>query len=169
MPTPLSSQRSWSSGSVRRSVRCDVAALLAPARHATGEVSRDVGDADGGGERHGLTRVCVVAADDEHRLVEVGQPRQLGPEAGAQRGDADRAGDVGLVELQLGADVDDERALVLLGGDLSRRQADAARCCRARSGPRLIATMFSKFGGWGPSDEVVSRTNSSSSVMPSSS
>ena len=41
-------------------------------------------------------------------------------EPGAQRGDRDRAGDVRLVELQLGAHVDDERAGVARGGQLAR-------------------------------------------------
>ena len=56
-------------------------------------------------------RVVVVAADEHERLPRLGEPGELGAEAGAPRGDADRAGDVRLVELQLGAHVDDQRAV----------------------------------------------------------
>ena len=80
-------------------------------------------DPDGGGELGGVARVLVVAADEHDRLVAVGEPGELGAEAGAQRGDADRAGDVRLVELQLGAHVDDaarRRRCALL--DLARRE-----------------------------------------------
>ena len=70
----------------------------------------------------GLERVLVVAADEHDRLVGLGEPGELGAEAGAPRGDADRAGDVRLVELQLGADVDDERAVVARLLDLARAE-----------------------------------------------
>jgi hypothetical protein len=86
--------------------------LLAPARHAAGEVAADPGDPDRGGERGGMARVVVVPADDHHELVSLDQPGQLGPEPSPQRGDADRAGHVRLVELELGAYVDHERTVV---------------------------------------------------------
>ena len=109
--------------------------VLAPARHPAGEVARDVGDADRGRQPDRAAGVVVVAADDDHGLVVVGQPRQPRAEAGAQHGDADRAGDVRVVELQLGADVDDERAVALVLLDLARRERiDLRRAAGQRPG-----------------------------------
>jgi hypothetical protein len=75
------------------------------------QVAGDARHADGRGQRRRAPAVGVVAADEQHVLAGRGEPGQLGPEAGAQGGDADGAGDVRLVELQLGADVDEQRAL----------------------------------------------------------
>ena len=100
----------------------DVELVLAPGGHAAGEVAGDVAQADGGGERRGLDGVLVVAADEHDGLLGLGQPRELGAEPRAARGDAQRAGDVRLVELQLGAHVDDERPVVLGLLDLARAE-----------------------------------------------
>ena len=66
----------------------------------------------------GVRRVLVVAADQDD-VAGRGSASQasLVPKPGAQRRDADRAGDVRLVELQLGAHVD----------DAARRRARLAR------------------------------------------
>src|SRR5437867_2830968 len=71
------------------------------------------------------SRLAPTAArwPDEHRTATGrDEPRELGAEAGAQRGDRHRARDVRLVELQLGADVDDERAGGAVALDLVRRE-----------------------------------------------
>ena len=64
--------------------------------------------------------VVVVAADEHDLVVAVGDPRQLGAEAGPHRRVADGAGDVGVVELQVGAHVDEQGALGALDVDLAR-------------------------------------------------
>ena len=97
-------------------------------------------------------------------LLAVGEPGELGAEAGAQRGDADRAGDVRVVELQVGAHVDDQRARRRASLDLARRERVGLAAARPSAAPRLSATIASKFGGCGPSVAVAARTNSSSSV-----
>ena len=101
--------------------------VLAPGGHAAREVAGEVAQPDGAGEHRGLERVLVVAADEHDRLVGLGQPGELGAEARAARGDADGAGDVRLVELELGAHVDDERAVALGLLDLARASAGAHR------------------------------------------
>ena len=100
----------------------DVELVLAPGGHAAGEVAGDVAQPDRGGEHGGFDGVLVVAADEHDGLLGLGQPRELGAEARAPRGDAHGAGDVRLVELQLGAHVDDERAVVLGLLDLARAE-----------------------------------------------
>jgi hypothetical protein len=55
----------------------DVSLFLAPRRHASGQVARDVGHADRGSERDGLARAVVTTPDDQDRSVGVGQPREL--------------------------------------------------------------------------------------------
>src|SRR5918994_572106 len=94
-------------------------AFLAPRGHPPGEVAGDVPHPDGRGEADRLDRVLVVAAHEDDRPAGLGQPGQLGAEARAPRGDRDRARDVRLVELQLGAHVDYESAGLL---DLARRE-----------------------------------------------
>ena len=96
--------------------------------------------------------------------LSVGEPRELAAEAGSQHGDANGARDVRLIELPLGADVDEQRAGASLpappdGGE--RMRLDGV----ADSSPRLSATMFSKFGGWGPRLASACSTKASSSVI----
>ena len=67
-----------------------------------------------------VERVLVVAADEHERLPRLRDPGELGAEAGAARGDAHGARDVRLVELQLGAHVDDQRAVRAGLVDLAR-------------------------------------------------
>ena len=69
-----------------------------------------------------VERVLVVAADEHERLPGLRDPGELGAEAGAARGDAHGARDVRLVELQLGAHVDDQRAVRAGLLDLARRE-----------------------------------------------
>jgi len=88
----------------------DFAALLAPARHPVVEKAAERADADGDRELAGVAAVGVVTPDEHDLLLEVGDPCQLGPEAGPQARVADRSRDVGFVELEIGADVDEQRA-----------------------------------------------------------
>jgi hypothetical protein len=67
-----------------------------------------------------MDRVVVVAPDDHDLLVAVGHPRELGPEPGADRRVAHRARDVGVVELQVGPHVDQQRTRLALDVDLPR-------------------------------------------------
>src|ERR1700755_334312 len=60
-----------------------------------------------------LALVDVVGGDDDQLGGGRRDPRDLGGEAGVVGGGAERAGDVGLVELLVGAAVDDDRP----GGD----------------------------------------------------
>jgi hypothetical protein len=62
----------------------------------------------------GVNGVLVVATDQEHLLVAVGDPGELGAEPGANGGITNCARDVRVVELKVGPDVDDERSLRLL-------------------------------------------------------
>src|SRR5215207_10228144 len=91
----------------------DRALLLAPGRHATGEIAGNVREADRAGQLGGITGVLVVAAHQHQRLPGLGEPRQPGAEAAAERRDAHRRGDVRFVELQLGAHVHHHRAVLL--------------------------------------------------------
>ncbi|MEY2533671.1 MAG: hypothetical protein QOF29_1581 [bacterium] len=122
-------------------------ALLAPARHPARQVPRDVGDRDGDGELGRRLRVGVVAPDAHARLVVVGDPRQAGAEAAPQPGDAHRAGNVRVVELHVGADVDDERAGVLVLGDLTGRFDPGRRASGVPS--HVTAGPSSASSGWG--------------------
>jgi hypothetical protein len=114
----------------------DRALLLAPGRHAAVQVAGDPGHADRARERGGAAPVGVVAADEHDVLARIGEPGELGAEAGAQRGDADRSGDVRVVELQLGAYVDQQRTLGTPALELARRERvrSAVSC---RSGPAV--------------------------------
>ena len=80
------------------------------------------GDPDRLGQRGRVPGVLVVAPDQHHALTGLDQPGQLRAEPGAQRGDADRARDVRLVELELGAHVHDQRAVGAGLVHLARRQ-----------------------------------------------
>src|SRR4051794_1481664 len=93
----------------------DAPALLAPGGHPTVQVTGHALDPDGGGELDRGARLLVVAPDDHDRLAGLDEPREPGAEPRTQRGDAHRAGEVGLVELELRADVDDERTGRALG------------------------------------------------------
>ena len=99
-----------------------LAALLAPARHAAVQEPRELADPDGRAEPGGAASVLVVAADEHDLLLAVGDPGELRAEAGVELGDADRPGDVRVVELLVGADVDEQRALFALELDLARRE-----------------------------------------------
>ena len=79
----------------------------------------NVYDADGCGQLDRAQRVVVVAADEHHGRVRTRDPREPGPEARLQDRVGDRSGDVGLVELQRGADVDHRRVALL---DLTGRE-----------------------------------------------
>ena len=136
----------------------DVELLLAPRGHAAGEVAGDVAQADGGGERRAPR--CASSSSrptSTSRCSGSASHASLEPKPARRDGDAHRAGDVRLVELQLGAHVDHERAVaerLLRPGAAS---AGAASTVSSTSGPRLSATMFWKFGGCGPSADVVAR------------
>ena len=82
----------------------------------------ELADADGDGELAGVASVVVVAADEDDLLLAVGQPRQLGAEPGVEHRDRDRARDVRVVVLLIGADVDEQRAVAALLLDLARRE-----------------------------------------------
>ncbi len=76
-----------------------------------------------------MALVAVGGGDDDQLGVAGGDPRDLGREAGVIGGGTERAGDVGLVELLIGAAVDHDRAggdggLDLVGGQ-RRRCAEA--------------------------------------------
>ena len=75
---------------------------------------------DRGEQLRGLELVAVGGGDDDDLAVGRNDLGDLGGEAGVVAGGADRAGDVGLVELLVGARVDGEGA----GGD---RRLEAAR------------------------------------------
>src|ERR1700680_972846 len=79
--------------------------LFAPAGHTAGEVAGDVPDPDRGRQASSVHGVSVVATDEHHLVVAVGDPRELRTESGAHRRIANRAGDVGVVVLQVGADI----------------------------------------------------------------
>ena len=133
-----------------RSIRADVAPLLAPGGHAAGEVAGEVAQPDGRGEVGG----AASASSSSRPTSTSGWPgsaiqASLEPKPARRRGDAHRARDVGLVELQLGADVDDERAARLRLLDLARGERVRVGAVDG-SGPRLRATIARKFGGCGP-------------------
>src|SRR5215213_4989466 len=71
-----------------------------------------------------LRMPTAVAAGEHDLLVEVGHPGELRAEAGAERGDRDCARYVRLVELEVGAHVDDECAGSALLLDLARRERE---------------------------------------------
>ena len=97
-------------------------ALFAPARHPAREDPCDLGDADRRGEVDRVLSVRVVAADEHDRLAGTGEPGELRAEPGAQRGDGHRVGDVRVVELQVGANVHEQRAVAVGLLDLARRE-----------------------------------------------
>ena len=104
---------------------------------------------------------------EDDLLLAVGDPGELRAEPGPQRGDADRAGDVRVVELELGADVDEQRAVAARLLDLARRQrvhVDASTSERPaverRRSPRSSAAA-------GRSPATAFSTNASSSSISS--
>ena len=113
----------------------DRQALLAPARHAAGEIAGDVRDADGRGKRGGVTRVLVVPSDQHHGLLALHKPRELGAESRPQRGDAHRARDVRLVELELRAHVHEQRSVVARLPDLARGERMHVQALDAQRAP----------------------------------
>ena len=74
-------------------------------------------------------------------------------------------GDVRVVELELGADVDDQRAVLLRLLDLARRERVDVDRLDLRAGRGCAPTMFSKFGGWGGRPAIAFSTNASSSAI----
>jgi hypothetical protein len=106
--------------------------LLAPARHPAREVARHVDDAHRGGKVRRPAGVVVVAADQHELAITAGDPRELGPEAGAHGRVADGARDVRVLELQVGADVDDHGTLGALDLDLAGRERLDLRPVRAQ-------------------------------------
>ena len=74
--------------------------------------------------RAAVASVVVVATDEDDLLIAIGKPGELRAEAGAQHRDAHRAGDVGVVELLIGASVDDQGPVGALLLDLSRCQRE---------------------------------------------
>ena len=87
-------------------------AVHPPGGHAALEEAADA-HADGGEQLGRVALVAVGGGDDDHVDPGRGDPRDLGREAGVVGGGAERAGDVGLVELLVGAAVDHGGA----GGD----------------------------------------------------
>ena len=139
-------------------------AARAPARHPAGRKPPSLRTPDRGGEPRGLARLLVVAADQDDLLLAVGHPRELGAEARAQHRDRDRAGDVRLVELEVGAHVDQQRALAALRSTW-RGASGRSSTPAVSSGPRLSSTIALKFGGCGPSSASARSTKSSSSSI----
>ena len=62
----------------------DVTLLLAPGGHAATQVAGNPGDADRGSELGRPSAVLVVATDEDHVLVHLGQPGELAAEPGAK-------------------------------------------------------------------------------------
>ena len=82
--------------------------LRAPGGHPALEEAADP-QADRGQQLGGVALVAVGGGDDDDLGPVGGDPRDLGREAGVVGGGAEGAGDVGLVELLVGAAVDDAR------------------------------------------------------------
>ena len=74
------------------------------------------------GQPPGAPPVLVVAPDEHDLLLAVGEPGEPRAEARPQHRVADRAGDVRVVELLVGAHVDEHRARRALLLDLARRE-----------------------------------------------
>ena len=126
--SPASSRRASSSGSIA-SIRGTGRLLGAPGGHAAAEEAAHP-QADRG-EQLGRLQLVAVGGGDDDQLGVVGDDLgDLGREAGVVGGGADRAGDVGLVELLVGARVDRDGA----GGD---RRLEPARGQRRRRADRL--------------------------------
>jgi len=98
----------------------DRALLAPPFGHAAVEEAAEAANPDRQSKLRGAARVPVVAADQDDLLIAIGQPREASAEAGLDGGDGDRARDVGVVELEVGPHVDQQRALRALVLDLAR-------------------------------------------------
>ena len=165
--TPESARRQLRAGpgTSSRSILPRLALLLPPARHPAVQVAaeRCVIPTDPA-SRAARMRVLVVAPDEHDLLVAVGDPRQLRAEPGVQRRDADRAGDVRLVELERGAHVHHQRARALLHARPGAESADAPRRLAVISGPRLMSTIVLEVAAAEAAGFAVARsTNRSSS------
>ena len=109
-------------------------------------------------------RASSSSRPDQHDLLlAVGDPGEPGAEAGVQHRDADRAGDVRLVELEVRADVDEQRARARASARPGAARAACTSTPAVSSGPRLMSTIAWKFGGWGGSSAVARSTKRSSS------
>ena len=107
---------------------------------------------DRGQQLGGVALVAVGGGDDDDVGARRGDPRDLGREAGVVGGGAERAGDVGLVELLVGAAVDHHRALPRPAPRPRAGLSGAGVPKSSTSGPRLRPTMCSTFGGLSPSE-----------------
>ena len=134
----------------RRSIVPDVAVLVAPAGHAAREVAAEVADPDGEPRAARRARVLVVAADQHDLLVAVGDPGEPACRSPAcSIVIADRARDVRLVELEVGAHVDEQRALARASARPGAARAACTSTPAVSSGPRLMSTTAWKFGRLG--------------------
>ena len=106
-PSSPSRRRASSARSIA-SIRCHRAVLGPPGGHAAAEEAAHA-QADRGEQLGRLELVAVGGGDDEQLGVDRHHLGDLGGEAGVVGGGADRAGDVGLVELLVGARVDRQR------------------------------------------------------------
>ena len=106
----------------------DRPALLAPGGHPALEEAAHP-HPDRGQQLGRVALVAVGGGDDDHVGALRGDPRDLGREAGVVGGGAEGAGDVGLVELLVGAAVDHDGA----GGDALLDLVRGHRRRRSRS------------------------------------
>ena len=134
----------------------------APPRARRSSRPQEAGDAphaDRRREPRGAARVVVVAADEHHVLPRSATQASLVPKPARSAGDADRAGDVRLVELERPCARRRPARRRATALDLARRERVGLDAV-AGSGPRLSSTMRWKFGGCGPSagERGVART-----------
>ena len=145
----LRAARGPSCAGMRSTRRCSSRQLVIPpcevaarAGHADASGEPDPRGAPSSSSRPMKTISCVA----------VGEPRQLRAEARAQHRDADRARDVRVVELLIGADVDEQRAVAPACCSTWRGASGSAATPSVSSGPRVDARRSRwKFGGCGPS------------------
>ena len=109
-------------------------ALGVPARPAARKqtpTTRRGRQPDGRREAAGTASVLVVAAHEHDLRGAGGKPCELGAEAAAVQRNRDRSGHVPLRELNVGTDVDDQRALTLALARAGRETGAGARCLRS--------------------------------------
>ena len=149
----------------------DGALLLAPGRHATGEVAGDLRDADGGGERHGVAGVVVVASDDARPAARGSASHaSLEPKPGAQRGDAERRRGCAPRRTATRCARRSTSAPSRWWESTCRGASGCASMLSRSSGPRLSATMFSEVRWLRPQRRRrLRRRTACSSVIASSS
>ena len=94
-------------------------------------------------------------------------PGELGAEAAAVKRNRDRSRHVPLGELDVGADVDDQCALMLAPARPRAGKSRASSIPSVSSGPWLSSTIALKLGGWAPSLATDASTNSCSSSIAS--